>query len=153
MDQGTIENAYAPFVDALRQGGFETPADGWPAEFVAAHVLRNNDLISEVAERVVARGRPAYDNSAAVEEAELRALAEGAGGLFGLAAAVETSSRRLASAFGALDEENGAYLVPTIIIDSGQVVRDKPVAVRSLIEGNASFHLDMHFEQLKALHR
>ena len=148
MDQGTIESAYAPFAAALREGGFEAPADGWPAELVAAHVSRNNDLISEVAERVVAGGQPTYDNGAAVDEAELRTFADRAGGLSGLAAFVEASARRLARAWGALDETSGGYMVPAVIVDSGRVVRDAPIALSSLIEGNVSFHLDMHLEQL-----
>ena len=38
-----------------------------------------------------------------------------------------------------------------LIVDSGRIVRDEPMPVRSLVEGNASYHLDMHLEQLNAL--
>ena len=77
MDHASIEDAYEPFVAALRRGGFKAPADGWPAELVAAHVARNNDLVSDVAEQLVIGLRPSYDNRSAVDESELQALADG----------------------------------------------------------------------------
>jgi hypothetical protein len=118
---------------------------------VAAHVSRNNDLISEAAERIVAGERPSYDNSAAVDDAELGSYADAVGGLAGLAGAVETSARRLATAWAALDEATESYLLPVLILDSGNVVNDGQIPSRKFIEENASFHLDMHFGQLKAL--
>ena len=38
-----------------------------------------------------------------------------------------------------------------VIRDSGTVVRDGPIAIGAFIDGNASFHLRSHLEQLKAL--
>ncbi len=61
------------------------------------------------------------------------------------------SARRLAAAWSSLDDETGAHLVPAHIVDGGRVVRDDPVPIRRFIEGNASFHLDMHLSQLRAL--
>jgi hypothetical protein len=151
MDQSTIESAYAPFVDVLREGGFSEPAEGWPAELVAAHVTRNNDLIAEMAERIVAGEQPSYDNIVAVDDAALRAYAEDVGGLPGLADALEASARRLAAAGAALDETTESYMLPAIIRDGGDIVNDGPIPIGKFIEGNASFHLDMHLEQLKAL--
>ncbi len=48
----SFDAVYAPFVASLLAGGFgPAAADGeWPAELVAAHIARNNDLIAEVAE-------------------------------------------------------------------------------------------------------
>lgn len=151
MDQDSIETAYAPFVAALREGGFAAPAEGWPAELVAAHVSRNNDLIAEAAERIVSGEQPTYDNKAAVDDAELRSYADGVDGLAGLADAVETSARRLATAWAALDEATEGYLLPAVIVHGGTVVNDEPIPIRKFIEGNATFHLDMHFNQLNAL--
>ncbi len=112
MDQRSIEAAYQPFVRSLREGGFGAPGDGWNAELVAAHVTRNNDLVAETAERVVAGERPSYDNSSSVDEEELAVYATSVGGLPGLADATEASARRLAAAWAALDEATGAYPVP-----------------------------------------
>src|SRR5271165_6682722 len=121
MEASILKSAYEPFAAALREGGFEAPAEGWTAELVAAHVARNNDLIAEVAETVAAGGQPAYDNRAAVDESELQAFADAAGGMAGLADAVEASARRLARAWAALDETTAGYLLPVVIVDSGRV--------------------------------
>jgi putative acetyltransferase len=149
MDAGSIEGAYAPFVAELRRGGFAVPVEGWAAEMVAAHVAHNNELIAAAAESVATGGRPEYRN--AVGDDELASYAAAAGGLPGLADAVESSAARLAAAWTALDGEAGEYPMPVLIVDSGQVVRDGPIPVRAFIEGNASFHLEMHLEQLRAL--
>jgi hypothetical protein len=148
MDELSIEAAYSPFVDALRAGGFAAPADGWPAELVAAHVCHNNELIAEMAERIIGGDHPSYDNAPAVDDDALRAYAEDHGGLPGLADAIEASAKRLAAAWGALDEGNAGYQLPVVIHDSGVVVRETPIEIRAFIEGNASFHLDAHLQQL-----
>jgi hypothetical protein len=151
MDDDTIESAYAPFVAVLREGGFSEPAEGWPAELVAAHVACNNDYIAEMAERIAAGEEPHYDNALAVDDALLRAYSDEVGGIPGLANAIETSARRLAAARASLDETTASYMLPAIIRDGGDIVNDGPIPIGRFIEGNASFHLDLHLEQLKAL--
>jgi hypothetical protein len=151
VDHDPIEDAYQPFVAELREGTFVAPKDGWPAELVAAHVARNNDLIAEVAELVAAGERPSYDNAEAVDEASLSAYAAEVGGTDGLADAVEASARRLAAARAALDETAAAQAVHVVIHDAGAMVRDGPIPIGRFIEGNASFHLDLHLEQLRSL--
>jgi uncharacterized protein YciI len=151
MGEDEIERAFGPFVAELRQGGFGEPAKGWSAEIVAAHVARNNDLIAEAAERVAAREQPTYDNSAAVDDATLSAYAAEVGGVPGLVAAIEASARRLSVARTALDETTESYPLPVVIWDSGNVVNDGPVPIAKFIEANASFHLEMHLEQLRSL--
>ena len=42
-------------------------------------------------------------------------------------------------------------MLPARIMHAGSVIRDDPIPVREFIEGNATFHLDMHFAQLMAL--
>jgi uncharacterized protein len=147
-----IEAAYAPFVAALLSGGFEAPPEGeWPAEMVAAHVVRNNDLIADAAEKMAAGTVVAYDNAGSVDEESLRRLVEIAGGLVGLAREVERSAVRLNRAYLALGDAKVDTELDVLIIDRGATVRDGPMSIASLIEGNAGFHLDMHYEQLRAL--
>ncbi len=38
-----------------------------------------------------------------------------------------------------------------VIRDNGEIVQDGPIPIGGFVEGNASFHLDLHLEQLKAL--
>jgi uncharacterized protein len=151
MPSGSLEAAYAPFVASLLAGSFGPPPDGeWPAELIAAHLARNNDLIAEAAERVAAGDEVGYDNAAAVGEDELARYAAEAGGPAGLAREVERSAGRLQRAGAALGERAGTP-VHVVIRDHGQIVRDGPMPIGDLVEGNATFHLDMHLEQLKSL--
>jgi uncharacterized protein YciI len=148
---GSLDARYAPFAAALLAGGFGPPPDGeWPAELIAAHVIRNNDLIAETAERVAAGQDVSYDNAAVVDDDALASYAAQAGGLADLAREVERSAARLEQARQALGERAGT-LVPAAIRDHGQVVRDGPIPIGAFIDGNATFHLDLHLEQLKAL--
>jgi uncharacterized protein YciI len=151
MSSASLEAAYAPFIASLLAGSFGPPPEGeWPAELVAAHIARNNDLIAETAEKVAAGQQVAYDNLAGVDEAELARYAASAGGLAGLAREVERSAARLARARDALGDLAGTK-VHVVIRDGGKIVRDGPIPIGAFIEGNASFHLDAHHEQIKAL--
>ena len=150
MTTGSLDAAYAPFVASLLAGGFGRPADGWPAELIAAHVARNNDLIAQTAEQVVAGRDVSYDNAATVDEAELASYAESAGGLPGLAHEVERSATRLAAARAALGDRAGT-LVHVLIRESGEIVQDGPIPIGAFVEGNATFHLNLHLDQLKSL--
>jgi uncharacterized protein len=152
MPSESLEAAYAPFTASLLAGGFGPPADGeWPAELIAAHIARNNDLIAEAAEKVAAGDEPvSYDNFAGVDDGELASYADEVGGLTGLAREVDRSAARLARAGEALGDRAGTE-VHVVIRDHGKVVRDGPVPIGMFIEGNASFHLDMHAEQLRSL--
>lgn len=150
-----IEVAYAPFIASLLAGGFVEPADGeWTAELVAAHIARNNDLIAETAERIASGGEVSdevsYDNASTVDAAELAAYADAAGGLAGLAGKVERSAARLAAARQALGQR-AEVPVHVVIRDNGQIVQDGLMPIGMFVEGNASFHLDMHLDQLKSL--
>lgn len=151
MNAAGLEAAYAPFVASLLAGGFSAPADGgWTAELVAAHVARNNDLIAETAEKVAAGLEVSYDNAGTVGEAGLASYAQSCGGLTGLAAEIERSAARLAAAGDALGARAGT-LVHVVIRDNGEIVQDGPVPIGAFVEGNASFHLNLHLDQLKSL--
>ncbi len=151
MSSESLDAAYALFVASLLAGGFGPPPDGeWPAELIAAHVARNNDLIAEVADQVAAGEEVGYDNAAGVDTAVLARYAAEAGGAAGLAREVERSAARLERARDALGER-AQTPVHALITDNGRVVRDGPVPIGELIQANVTVHLDLHLEQLKAL--
>jgi uncharacterized protein YciI len=151
MSVDSLEAAYAPFVASLLAGGFSLPADGeWTAEQIAAHITLNNDLIAEAAEKVAAGQEVSYDNEAGVDDAELTAYASAVGGLAGLASDIERSAARLAAARDALGDRADT-LIPVLIRDGGEIAVDQQMPIGAFCEGNASFHLDMHLRQLKAL--
>jgi uncharacterized protein YciI len=151
MASESLTAAYAPFVASLRAGGFRDPDDdGWPAELVAAHVAKNNDLIAATAELVAEGAEVSYDNAPTVDEVALAAYATSVGGVQGLAAEIERSAARLAAARDALGAKADTP-VHVVIRDSGAIVRDGPIPIGEFIDGNATFHLRLHHEQLKAL--
>jgi hypothetical protein len=145
------EAAYASFAATLRAGGFSEPASGWNAGQIAAHICLNNDLIRETAERLGQGEEVGYDNSAAVGDDDLRDYAAKVGGLGELADAVGRSGARLARAHQNLTEADRARRIPVVIWDNGSIVADAPMPIGDLIVGNATFHLDLHHEQLRAL--
>jgi hypothetical protein len=151
MDSAEIQGAYGPFADALRAGGFAEPGTGWDAALIAAHIATNNDQIASVAEQIAAGRRPSYDNAEVIDDERLREFASAAGSLDGLAGLVVTSAARLARAWELLGPELGLVEVPAKIADGGRIVRDEPIPIRAFIEGNATFHLQLHLEQLRAL--
>lgn len=155
MASESLTAAYAPFVASLRAGGFRDPDTGtdtgaWPAELVAAHVIKNNDLIAATAELVAEGAEVSYDNAPTVDEVELAAYATSVGGLPELAAEVERSAARLEAARDALGAKADTP-VHVVIHDSGTLVRDGPIPIGAFIDGNATFHLQMHHDQLRAL--
>ena len=148
MDGAEIQGAYRVFVDTLRAGGFSQPDTGWDASLIAAHIAASNDSIAS--EEIAAARHPSYDNAEAIDE-RLREIAPAAGSLEGLAGLIETSATRLAGAWELLGPDLGQIEVPVEIADGGQVVRDGPIPIRAFIEGNATFHLQLHLDQLRAL--
>lgn len=151
MASEALMAAYAPFVASLRAGGFSDPEAGaWPAELVAAHVVKNNDLIAATAELVAEGASVSYDNAATVDEVELAAYATSIGGLPELAAEVERSAARLAAARDALGAKAGTP-VHVVIHDSGTLVQAGPIPIGVFIDGNTTFHLRLHHDQLKSL--
>lgn len=151
MDRASIEAAYQPFADALQAGGFTEPGTGWNAGQIGAHISLNNELFSDIAERMHRGDEVSYNNSGVVDDDALLAYASGRGGLPGVAAAVRTSAARLARAYDDLTPQERARPIPMTLWHEGQIVRDSPTPLGDLIVGNGDFHLAMHFEQLQAL--
>jgi hypothetical protein len=153
MEPEEIESAYEGLTTLLRSATEFSVLDGWSAEMIGAHVAINNDEIAAVAE-AVARGETThYDNADGVDDANLRDFASRVGGRAGVAAEIERSARRLAEAKRMLGPVAEHTEIPVLIHDNGNVVVDRPLAIGDFIEGNATFHLDMHHEQVRALVR
>jgi uncharacterized protein YciI len=151
MDPEEIVSVYASVATSLRADRYEEPLEGWSAAMIGAHLALNNDLIAEMTERIVRGEHPRYDNEAGVNDATLRQFVLRVGGAAGVADEVTRSASRLASARRALDADTYEKLLHAVIHDNGRVVRDCPVAIGALLEGNATVHLQRHVEQLQAL--
>ena len=153
MTKALDVGGFHTFAAELRAGGFEPPAEqgSWPAEHVAAHVILNSDFFTATARRVMAGEQPTYDNEAAVEYDELAAYVSRIGGRDELAAEVERAAADLAASYVALSAEQSSSPVHVRIRHDGNLIVDEPRPIVEMIEGNASFHLQMHLEQLLAL--
>jgi hypothetical protein len=146
-------SGYYTFAATLRAGGFTAPADpdSWPAEFVAAHVIMNNDFWTSTARAVVAGEAPTYDNEPAVDAAELSQAVSRIGTLDELANEVLRSAEDLASGYAALSDDEADRPVMVRIHHDGDLIVDEPRPIASMLEGNASYHQRMHLDQLLAL--
>jgi uncharacterized protein YciI len=151
MDPEEIVSVFESVATALRADHFKEPTEGWSAAMIGAHLALNNDLVAEMAERIIRGEHPRYDNESAVDETILREFVKSTGGLEGVADEVNRSAIRFANARRALDADNFEKLLHTVIRDNGKVVRDCPVAIGALVEGNATIHLRVHVEQLREL--
>ena len=152
MDSAEIEQAYAPFIEAVQAGGFRTPGpdEGWTAELIVAHVTLNNDHWTRAAQDVVDGAPSAYDNETAVDARVLQDHVDTMGAAGALVQDLRRSVRDLVDVYDALGPLRST-VIPVRIVSDGEVVRDKPAAVGDMIVGNASYHQQMHFEQLLAL--
>jgi uncharacterized protein len=151
MDPEEIVSVFENVAISLRVEHFDEPSQGWSAAMIGAHLALNNDLIAEMVERIVRGEHPRYDNGAAVNDAILHAFVKRSAGIEGVADEVTRSALRLARARRALDPDTFEKLLHTVISDNGRVIRDCPVAIGALVEGNATFHLHAHIEQLTEL--
>jgi hypothetical protein len=147
---GGIEGPYEAFAETLRGGDFGIPVDpaAWPAELVAAHVIMNNDLLTEAARAVKSGGEPTYDSSPSHDGHLLRELLIRTGSLTELADEVERSASDLQAAYDMLDAQQRRVPVPSRIVHEGEVVMDGPRAIGDLVEVNAAAHLEDHLQQL-----
>jgi hypothetical protein len=151
MTPDEIRAAFDPFIRLLRDGHFVEPADGWSGEQVGAHVARNNDEFSRVAEALANHEPADYDNAIAVDQAELQHAVDRLGDRAAVVAAVEASVDRLARAVAALDADLLRRDVHLRIRHDGDVVHDGPGAIGEWLDRNATMHVAMHVRQLQAL--
>ena len=96
---------------------------------------------------------PIYDNEVAVDPDELREHVERLGDRTAIAEWVRRSAQEMAALHRSLTPEQRETSMPTTIRSDGVVVVDEPRPIGAMIEGNASFHLQMHLDQLAGLAR
>lgn len=151
MEPEAIEQAFITFVRELRDGDFERPEQGWTAEHIAAHVAINNDCFTSAVREVLATGAATYDNETAVDLDGLTVYASKFANLGDLADDVARSATDLAEAYGDLGAAEADTDIPIVIHHDGRIVRDGPGRLGEHIEGNVTYHLSMHLDQLLAL--
>ena len=151
LNPDELERAYVTIVRELRDGDFDRPAQGWSAEHIAAHVALNNDFLTAAARDVLAGGSARYNNETAVDIDQLGAYASKFPVLGDLGDDVARSATDLAAAFGDLVVADPDAELDVVIHHDGRIVRDGRASLIELIEGNATYHLSMHLDQLLSL--
>lgn len=148
-----IEGPFAGFAEALRHGSFDIAVDpaAWPAELISAHLILSNDLLTEVAQAVLADEEPTYDNQPADDGDALREVLIRTGSLRELANEVERSASDLQAAYDMLQPEQRRTPVATRIIHEGELFADGLRPLGELVEDNARIHLETHLTQLLEL--
>lgn len=148
-----IEERFAAFGKALRDGSFDFPVDpeGWAAELIAAHVIMSNDLLTDAARALRSGREPAYDNGRTHDGEALREVLIRTGSLRELADEVERSASDLQAAYGMLRPELRQAPMSTRIVHEGEPLLEGARPIGSTIEQNAGAHLDGHLAQLLEL--
>ena len=182
FDIALLRGRYADLVAELRQGGFTSPEPGsWPADWIAAHVLRNTELLIATTEQVLADdpvgreqrrhaalqagdGRRARELiadarrvAAAIHydntDAMTPATLEGyaASGLGPLAGRIEHLGAQLCDLAPGL--RGGRPLAHAHIVDDGALVLDTQVGWWGTLGALTWRQLPLHIRQLQALRR
>ncbi|MFC8848665.1 MULTISPECIES: hypothetical protein [unclassified Micromonospora] len=166
MDSAGLRRAYDEVLAELAAGGFEPPGDGeLSAEQIVAHLVANDELMTEATEAVLAGSPFAYYDLDAVHRPQLDALvAEYAGpagsaepvGSAGLAALGGLAARLRATSwrFCALVDRLGPAAqtpVETRLHEDVDLRVDETLPWARTLDLHARVHLPKHLAQLRAL--
>jgi cell wall assembly regulator SMI1 len=145
-----LRERYAAFVAEVRAGGFTPPPAGqWSAEWIAAHVARNTELLIATT-RAVLEDNPAgrYDNSDAMDPATLDRYADS--GLAALADRISRLGARLCDLVEPLNR--GRPTAHVRIIDTGITIVDGRQGWLGVLNALSIRQLPLRTRQLGALH-
>ncbi|KIR65336.1 hypothetical protein [Micromonospora haikouensis] len=166
MDSEALRRAYDEVLAEVAAGGFEPPGDGeLSAEQIVAHLVANDELMSEATEAVLAGSPFAYYDLDAIHRPQLDALVAeyadpGAGGvgptaggsaaLGGLADRLRETSRRLCAL---VDRLGPAAQTPveTRLHEDVDLRVDETLPWARTLDLHARVHLPKHLAQLRAL--
>jgi hypothetical protein len=138
--------------DAAERAADASPASGWSAGQVCAHLILNNGLFVEVARQVQQGHVSPYDNERAVADDATSALAAAAGSTAQVAEWLRQSAAGYAAFVTGLDARVLDAQVPTTIRhEGGFMVEGENRRLGDLMLGQLTVHAGMHLEQVRAL--
>lgn len=150
-DPAEMLERYAAVVDLARRASFRTPASGWPAELVLAHLAATTGHFLEVGAGVQRGETPPCGDLEVVDDEVLARLVAESGGIRGVSDRLEASAARLAAHARALSDAEAATLVRFTVYHEGERIVDEPRAWGRILTGQTTFHLPLHLKQLEAL--
>jgi hypothetical protein len=149
MDTTELRSAYAAFLELARTGEFGTPAAGWDARHVIAHVAANDELLARVTREVLAGTAERYYNHDALDTARLDGLI-GDRTLGELADWAYATSTQLCDLLEILPEDDHT-LVHAHVQDGETTAFDQAVPWHRFMAVQARRHLPVHSDQLRGL--
>ncbi|MFI9643710.1 hypothetical protein ACIG87_27260 [Micromonospora sp. NPDC051925] len=151
MESGGLRGAYRSVLAEVEAGGFAVAGPGrWSAERIVAHLVANDELMSEATEAVLAGAPFAYYDLAGVHRPELDALVAECGGLPGLATRLRATSQRLCALVDRLGPTADTP-VETHLREGFDLVVDEPLPWSRTLDLHARVHLPRHLAQLRML--
>ena len=151
MDTTDLRNAYEAFLSAANDAGNTDASDarGWTVPMVVTHVSSNDALILAHLHGAVAGGS-SYDNTPVIDDDALRLVAT-ARSWDRLMDGARTSAAEVLDAVATLEEEVGARVLPTKIVDGGEPIVDGPLSVSAFLGAQVNVHLPMHTAQIRSI--
>ncbi len=159
VDLSELTAAYDTFFAAAESARTQrrspsSGADEWGVEQVVAHVALNDLAMIAVAQALVHRGEPVFENRIAQDRTTLDAFVDASGDLDALIAVGRRCAVQSVAAVRLLDEDQRSNPVHCRLEDGGETRLDEPMPWgRVAIEIQATRHLPSHTEQLRALLR
>jgi hypothetical protein len=151
MDTTDLRNAYETFLAAADDAGNLVASDerGWTVPMVVTHVSSNDALILAHLRGAVAGGS-SYDNTPVIDDDALRMIATSTS-WDRLMDGARTSAAEVLDVVATLDDEVGARMLPTKIVDDGEPVVDGPLPVSAFLGAQVNVHLPMHTAQIRSI--
>ena len=155
MDLVALSAAYEAFWAEADAGGFGEPDPGeWSAPRLLAHIAVNDGLLAAVTRALIEDQPLLMENLVSTDVAVLDAWVGRHGGEpAALATAGRERARLVVTLLRRLDDGQAAAVVPTRLVDAGQVVLDGEMPWSRLMGIQLAGHLPGHTRQLRALRR
>lgn len=151
MDTTDLRNAYDAFLAAADDAGNRDASDdrGWTVPMVVTHISSNDALILAHLRGAVA-GSSSYDNRPVIDDDALRMIATSTS-WDRLMGGARTSAAEVLDVVATLDEELGARVLPTKIVDGDEAIVDGPLPVSAFLGAQVNVHLPMHTAQIRSI--
>lgn len=151
MEVMRLRQAYDNLLDEVEQGEFGPPPRGQlSAEQIVAHLVANDELMTEATEAVLAGSPFAFYDLGTTHRPQLDALVSQFGGLDGLATVLRATSHKLCTLVGRLGPAADTP-VDTHLREGFDLIVDEPLPWGRTLDLHGRVHLPKHLAQLRAL--
>lgn len=151
MEPVELRRAYDVLLAEIEAGGFGPPAaDGLTAERIVAHLVVNDELMTEATEAVIAGSPFAYYEPGTPHRPQLDALVATCGGLGGLLPLLRATSQQLCALTDRLGTGSQTQ-VETRLHEGPELTVDEALPWGRTLDLHGRVHLPLHLHQLRAL--